>query len=79
MNHIEEKDARACWHLMGFQYLGLRQMERLGLRIEDIWGLDTKNPKIMVRGQLARRETENSDLAIPGAKLVSGKTEPKQE
>lgn len=44
--------------LMGFQYLGLRQMERLGLRLEDIWGLDTKNPKIMVRGQLARRETE---------------------
>jgi integrase len=61
MNHIEEKRPELL-ALMGFQLLGLRQMERLGLRIEDIWGLDTKTPKLMVRGQLARFET--SDLAI---------------
>jgi hypothetical protein len=42
---------------MGFQLLGLRQMERLGLRLEDVWGLDTEHPKLMVRGQLARFET----------------------
>lgn len=60
MAHIEEKrpELKA---LMGFQFLGLRQMERLGLRVEDIWGLETKNPKLMVRGQLARFETEDLD------------------
>jgi len=52
--------------LMGFQLLGLRQMERLGLRLEDIWGLDTSNPKLIVRGQLARFETEDVDLAGDG-------------
>lgn len=60
MAYIEEKrpELKA---LMGFQFLGLRQMERLGLRLEDIWGLDTNNPKLKVRGQLARFET--ADLA----------------
>lgn len=42
---------------VGFQWLGLRMMERLGLRVEDVWGLDTEFPKLMVRGQLARFET----------------------
>jgi site-specific recombinase XerC len=45
--------------LMGFQLLGLRQMERLGLRLEDVVGLDTKHPKLLVRGQLGRYETED--------------------
>lgn len=45
--------------LMGFQLLGLRQMERLGLRLSDIWGLETDNPKLLVRGQLARFETDD--------------------
>lgn len=57
MEYLEEKMPEHL-ALMGFQYLGLRQMERLGLRVQDVWGLDTKNPKILVRGQLARRETE---------------------
>ena len=45
--------------LMGFQLLGLRQMERLGLRVKDVLGLDTDRPKLRVRGQLARFETED--------------------
>ncbi len=58
MAHIEEKHPELT-ALMGFQFLGLRQMERLGLRVDDVWGLDTKTPKLKVRGQLARFETED--------------------
>jgi hypothetical protein len=43
----------------GLQLLGLRQMERLGLRISDIKGRDTDHPKILVSGQLTRNETED--------------------
>lgn len=56
MAYLEkEKPELLC--LLGFQLLGLRQMERLGLRVEDVWGLETNNPKLVVRGQLARTET----------------------
>jgi len=56
MSHLEATQSDLLC-LMGFQLLGLRQMERLGLRLEDVWGLDTEHPKLMVRGQLARFET----------------------
>lgn len=55
----KEKPELLC--LLGFQLLGLRQMERLGLRLQDVWGLDTDHPKLIVRGQLARFETEDKD------------------
>lgn len=58
MAHLERQRPELL-ALMSFQLLGLRQMERLGLRLEDVWGLDTKHPKLMVRGQLARFETED--------------------
>lgn len=54
--HLEKTNPELLC-LVGFQLLGLRQMERLGLRLEDVWGIDTKHPKLMVRGQLARFET----------------------
>jgi integrase len=51
---------------MGFQLLGLRQSERLGLRTSDVWGLGTDHPKLTVRGQLARHETEDIEsLGLP--------------
>lgn len=65
MAYLEEKRPELLC-LMGFQLLGLRQMERLGLRLEDVWGIDTKHPKLMVRGQLARFET--SDVEKNGDK-----------
>ena len=54
--HLEKKNPELLC-LMGFQLLGLRQMERLGLRLEDVRGIDTENPKLIVCGQLARFET----------------------
>ena len=58
MAYLEEKRPELL-ALMGLQLLGLRQSERLGLRLEDVWGIDTKHPKLMVRGQLARWEKED--------------------
>jgi integrase len=54
-----EKHRPELLALMGLQLLGLRQSERLGLRLEDVWGIDTDHPKLMVRGQLARWEKED--------------------
>jgi hypothetical protein len=61
-----ERDRPELTALIGLQLLGLRQMERLGLRIEDIWGLDTDRPKLMVRGQLARYETTDKEFVEDG-------------
>lgn len=48
----ETKNADYCRWLM--QFLGLRRAERLGLAWENIRGLDTEHPTIVVKQQLAR-------------------------
>ncbi len=65
MKHLE-KNRPELLAQMGLQLLGLRQMERLGLRLDDVWGLDTNSPKLIVRGQLARFETTDSEYSKDG-------------
>ncbi len=57
MTYVEEhRPELLC--LLGLQLLGLRQMERLGLRVEDVLGIEGDNPRLSVNGQLARFETD---------------------
>jgi hypothetical protein len=67
--------------LFGFQYLGLRQNERLGLLTTDILGLGTKHPKLVISHQLARRETSEmeDDPTQPRWYLAPTKTGVKRE
>ena len=57
-----------------FQFLGLRRAERLGLAWSNVRGLDTENPQLVVRQQLARYANGEGWYVKPQTKTNSIRT-----